>query len=62
MIVFHALDNVWYSLFPNYGSHYNSMTTVIVMSVFLAIVVACWDAKTLTKFRFAPRPATPASP
>jgi membrane protease YdiL (CAAX protease family) len=61
MIVFHALDNVWYSSFPNYGSHYSSTNTVIFISVFVAIIVVCWDAKTLTKFRFAARHPEPAS-
>jgi uncharacterized protein len=39
-ILYHMVDNVCWSLFPNYGSHYNPIVTGLVTGLALVLVVA----------------------
>lgn len=56
--VFHTMTNMSEYLVPNYGSSYDPMITTLVLSVLVLAVVGLWDARTLTHYRFAPRPTT----
>lgn len=46
-ILFHVMINVSEFLFPNYGSHYDPVTTGILIIMTAAIVTFFWGAKTL---------------
>jgi hypothetical protein len=52
MILLHALDNVCYSNFPNFGSHWDPFYLCIMLTLICAFIIIFWDAKTMTKFRF----------
>jgi membrane protease YdiL (CAAX protease family) len=54
-IVFHATDNVSFSLFPNDGSHYDPFFTWLISAVTAAIVICLWGAATLARYRYARR-------
>jgi uncharacterized protein len=46
-ILFHAMGNVSEFLFPNYGSHYDPVTTGILIIITAAIVTFFWRQKHL---------------
>lgn len=48
-IVVHAMDNVSWSLFPNYGSHHNPFMTAIVGYLVVFIVLVVWEPKTFRR-------------
>ena len=50
-ILCHTMNNVSWSMFPNYGSHYNPFVTGILMGLAAIIVVIGWGSKTLAGFR-----------
>jgi len=50
-IVFHAVNNVSWALFPNAGSYYDPLVTFMVTLPVVGFVVAGWDPETLTRFR-----------
>ena len=53
-ILFHDMDNVSvYSLFPNYGSHYNPAITGVITAIVAVIVTFLWGSKTLARYRYA---------
>ena len=52
-ILFHTMFNVSEFLFPNYGSHYDPASTVILITITAAIVTFFWGAKTLARYRYA---------
>lgn len=52
-ILFHAANNLGWALFPNFGSHYDPFVTGIILCLVTGIVVFGWDAKTLTRYRYA---------
>lgn len=52
-ILFHDMDNVSWSLFPNYGSHYDPAVTGVITVVIAAIVTFLWGSKTLARYRYA---------
>jgi len=60
-ILFHAMDNVSFSLFPNYGSHYDSAITGAITAVIAVIVTFLWGPKTLARYRYAVRDTSPSS-
>lgn len=43
--LFHAAGNVSWSLFPNYGSHYDPFITCMITSVAAGIVILSWGAR-----------------
>ncbi len=47
-ILFHDMSNVSWSLFPNYGSHYDPSVTGLITSATAAIVTLGWRPKTLS--------------
>lgn len=46
-ILFHAMDNLSWTLFPNFGSHYDPFVTGLVTYLSVAIVIAVWGPRTL---------------
>ena len=52
-ILFHAVNNLSWALFPNYGSHYNPFVTFLLTLPAVGLVLLGWDWQTLTRFRFA---------
>lgn len=53
VIVFHALDGVSFSLFPNNGSHYEPFFICFVTVFTVGVIVFLWGARTLADYRFA---------
>lgn len=53
--LFHAMCNVAYFLFPNYGSHYDPAYAFAMIAPAVAIIVVLWGPETLARFRFARR-------
>lgn len=51
-ILLHTMDNVSWSLFPNYGSHYDPFTTGTITCLTVVLVVLLWGAETLAQYRF----------
>lgn len=51
--LFHAMCNVAYFLFPNYGSHYDPAYALAVMAPVVVLIVFLWGPATLARFRFA---------
>lgn len=51
-ILVHTMDNVSWSLFPNYGSHYNPFVTGVITIVAAVIVTLGWGPKTLARYRY----------
>lgn len=49
--LFHAMCNVAYFTFPNYGSHYDPVFAFWVLGAATAIVIFLWGPKTLAQFR-----------
>ena len=52
-VIVHDTDNVSWSLFPNFGSHYDSAVTGAIAAVAATIVTFLWSAKTLARYRYA---------
>lgn len=50
-IVFHAMCNVAFYAFPNLGSHYNPLVTLVISSILVLMVIYLWGAKTLAHYR-----------
>lgn len=51
--LFHAMCNVAYFTFPNYGSHYEPVFAFGILAAATTIIVFLWGPKTLARFRFA---------
>jgi len=52
-ILFHGMDNVSWSLFPNNGSHYDPAITGVLTAITAIIVTFLWGSKTLARYRYA---------
>lgn len=52
-ILYHASDNLSWSLFPNKGSHYNPFVTALTTWLTAAILSIGWKPKTSARFRYA---------
>lgn len=50
-ILFHTMLNVSEFLFPNYGSHYDPVSTGILIIITVAIVTFLWGTKTLARYK-----------
>jgi CAAX protease family protein len=50
-ILVHNMDDVSWSLFPNYGSGYNPFITGMITIITAIIVAAIWGTKTLAWYR-----------
>jgi uncharacterized protein len=51
-IVFHAMFNVSYALFPNYGSHWDPAVAGVITAIVAVIVTFLWGSKTLARYRY----------
>ena len=51
-ILVHTVDNVSWTLFPNYGSHFDPFIAFIIMTIVVAIVIFVWSHKTLAQYRY----------
>ena len=53
MLLYHTMINVSWTLFPNYGSHYDPFIVGIFIFIIAAFVTVLWGTKTLSRYRFA---------
>jgi|SRR5215203_759125 len=51
-ILVHDTDNVSWSLFPNYGSHYDPAVTGAITAIVAVIVTFLWGSRTLARYRY----------
>lgn len=51
--LYHTTDNLCWSLFPNYGSHYNPFVTGMLTCLTVVIVIFGWRNRSLTLYRRA---------
>lgn len=51
--ILHAMGNLGWQLFPNYGSHYDPRITALVVVVMAEVVAVVWEPRTLQQYRFA---------
>jgi uncharacterized protein len=51
-IVFHAMFNVSFALFPNYGSHWDPAVAGVISASVAVIVTFLWGRKTLAQYRY----------
>jgi membrane protease YdiL (CAAX protease family) len=52
-ILFHDMDNVSWSLFPNNGSHYDPAITGSLTVITAVLVTFLWGSRTLARYRYA---------
>ena len=52
-VIYTSFACISWSLFPNYGSHYSPFVTGVLTWLVVIIVILGWDAKTLTRPRYA---------
>lgn len=52
-VLFHDMDNVSWSSFPNNGSHYDPAITGLLTAITAVIVIFLWGSKTLARYRYA---------
>ncbi|AKB11843.1 hypothetical protein SAMN02910340_02686 [Methanosarcina thermophila] len=53
VVLFHDMDNVSWSLFPNNGSHYDPAITGLLTAITAVLVIFLWGSKTLARYRYA---------
>jgi len=51
-IVFHAMSNVSFAVFPNYGSHWDPAVARAITAIAAVIVTFLWGPKTLARYRY----------
>jgi len=51
-ILVHDTDNVSWSLFPNYGSHFDPAVMGAITAIAAAIVTFLWGSRTLARYRY----------
>jgi hypothetical protein len=59
-IVFHAMANVSFVLFPNYGSGYDPAIGGAIVAITAVIVTFVWGSQTLARYRYAVRDTPPS--
>lgn len=52
-IMVHTMDNVSWSLFPNFGTAYDPLFTAIFAGLAAVLVIIGWGPQTLARYRFA---------
>ena len=52
-IVFHAMNNFSFALFPDYGSHWNPAVGGVIITIAAVIVTFLWGSRTLAQHRYA---------
>lgn len=50
-VIFHAMDNVSFALFPNLGSHYDPAIMAALTGAAALVVAYLWGPKTLARYR-----------
>jgi membrane protease YdiL (CAAX protease family) len=56
-IMSHAMFNLCFSLFPNYGSHWDPAVAGAIIVIAAALATFLWGPKTLSRFRYGSRRA-----
>lgn len=51
-IVFHAMSNLSFALFPNYGSHWDPAVAGVITAIVAVIVAFLWGSRTLARYRY----------
>ena len=51
-IVFHAMNNLSFALFPNYGSHWDPAVAGVITAIVAVIVTFLWGPRTLARYRY----------
>ena len=51
-IVFHAMNNLSFALFPNYGSHWDPAVAGVITAIVAGIVAFLWGSRTLARYRY----------
>jgi uncharacterized protein len=51
-IVFHAMFNASFALFPNYGSHWDPAVAGAITAIAAVIVTFLWGPRTLARYRY----------
>lgn len=59
-IVFHAMANVSFAVFPNYGSHWDPAVAGAITAIAAVIVTFLWGSKTLAWYRGMQAPIDPS--
>lgn len=52
-ILFHAMSNLAWQMFPRHGSHYDPRITGLILAFAAAVVTALWGPRTLARYRNA---------
>jgi len=52
-ILVHTMDNVSWSLFPNYGSYYDPFITGTITCLMALLVIFLWGSDTLAQYRYS---------
>ena len=52
-ILFHAMSNLGWQLFPIHGSHYDPRVTGLILALAAALVTVVWGPRTLARYRNA---------
>jgi membrane protease YdiL (CAAX protease family) len=55
-IVFHAMFNVSFAVFPNYGSHWDPAVAGVITAIAAVIVTFLWGSSTLARYRYTEHP------
>jgi len=50
-VLVHAVTNVAFFVFPDYGSHYDPMVTGIILTAVVVVIVLRWGGRTLASQR-----------
>ena len=51
-IIFHAMSNISFAVFPNYGSHWDPAVAGAITAIAAVIVTFLWGSKTLARYRY----------
>jgi uncharacterized protein len=51
-IVFHAMNNLSFAMFPNYGSHWDPAVGGVITAIVAVIVTFLWGPRTLARYRY----------
>jgi membrane protease YdiL (CAAX protease family) len=51
-IVFHAMANLSFALYPNYGSHWDPAVAGAITAIAAVIVMFLWGSRTLAQYRY----------
>jgi len=53
VILFHAVVNLSFAIFPNYGSHWDPAVAGPITAIAAAVVTFLWGSKTLARYKHA---------